>query len=74
MDLQVDNLTLLLLAILAGLLIYQRFGKPSSLVHSLQLGGQAAPAQVRQPGESPTYRSWATGQGTPVRIIDRGRC
>lgn len=68
MDIQVDNLTLLLLAVLAVLLVYQRLSTPNSLVHSLQLGGQAAPSHVRQPGESPTYRSWATGQGTPVRI------
>lgn len=69
MDIEIDNLTLLLLLLLAGLLVYQRFFQPSPLVHSLQLGGQAAPAQVRQPGESPTYRSWATGQGTPVSSV-----
>lgn len=72
MDIQVDNLTLLLLALLAALLLYQRFAAPSPLVHSLQLGGQAAPAAVRQPGESPIYRAWATGQGTPLQVRPAG--
>jgi hypothetical protein len=58
--------------VLAALLLYQRFAAPSPLVHSLQLGGQAAPAAVRQPGESPIYRSWATGQGTPLQVRPAG--
>ncbi|BEJ13701.1 hypothetical protein CspHIS471_0308750 [Cutaneotrichosporon sp. HIS471] len=72
MDIQIDNLTLLLLGVLVVLLLYQRLSTPSSLVHSLQLGGQAAPAAVRQPGESPIYRAWATGQGTPLQVRPAG--
>ncbi|GMK53536.1 hypothetical protein CspeluHIS016_0101220 [Cutaneotrichosporon spelunceum] len=68
MVIEVDNLTLLLLAVLVVLLLYQRLSAPQSLVHSLQLGGQAAPAAVRQPGESAVYRAWATGQGTPLQV------
>lgn len=66
MDFEIDNLTVLLLAVLVILALYQRFWGAAPMVPPLMLGTQSAPASVRQPGESPMYRSWATGQATPV--------
>lgn len=66
-DVEVDNLSVVLLTILAGLLIYLRFfSRPEPLVHPLLLGKQSEVSKVRQEGESGIYRSWATGQDTPV--------
>ena len=67
-DVEVDNLSVLLLSILAGLLVYLRFfSRPEPLVHPLLLGKQSEVSKVRQEGETGVYRSWATGQDTPVR-------
>ena len=74
MDLQVDNLTVFLLLLLASLMIYQRFYSTSTpLVHPLLLGKQSEVSAVRKTGETGVYRSFATGQGTPVRHIGN-RC
>jgi len=63
----IDNLTLFLLSSLACLLVYYRFfSRPEPLVHPLLLGKQSEVSSVRREGESGVYRSWATGQGTPV--------
>lgn len=68
MDVEVDNLSVVLLSILAGLLVYLRFfSRPEPLVHPLLLGKQSEVSKVRQQGETGVYRSWATGQDTPVR-------
>jgi hypothetical protein len=64
---EIDNLTLLLLAAAVSLLLYDRFARPTSLVHPLLLGKQAEVSRVRKEGESGIYRSFATGHGTPVR-------
>lgn len=66
MDVEIDNLTLVLLGVLVVLLLYDRFSGATPLVHPLLLSQQAAPASVRQPNETAVYRAWATGQGTPV--------
>lgn len=80
-DLEIDNLTVVLLALLAALAIYHRFfAAPSPLVHPLLLSKQSEVSAVRKSGETGIYRSWATGQGTPVRKIipclhdDANRC
>ena len=63
----IDNLTLILLFLLASLLIYHRFFSiPSPIVHPLLLGKQSDVSSVRKKGESGVYRNWATGQGSPV--------
>ena len=68
MDFEIDNLTVFLLALLLGLLVYNRlFAQPQPLVHPLLLGKQSEPSAVRKEGETGVYRSWATGHGTPVR-------
>lgn len=64
---EIDNTTLVLLVIFLALMLYNRM-KPRPLVHPLMLGKQAEPAQVRKPGESAIYRSWATGHNTPVSM------
>ena len=64
----IDNLTVLLLTVLAALAIYHRFfSTPIPLVHPLLLGKQSDVSSVRKEGESGIYRNWATGQGSPVR-------
>lgn len=64
---EIDNFTILLLLTLACLLGYYRFfSRPEPLVHPLLLGKQSEVSSVRKQGESGVYRSWATGQGTPV--------
>lgn len=66
-DVEVDNLSVILLTVLAGLLVYLRFfSRPEPLVHPLLLGKQSEVSRVRQEGETGVYRSWATGQDTPV--------
>ncbi|KAL1408830.1 hypothetical protein Q8F55_005644 [Vanrija albida] len=66
---ELDNLSLALLGLLAVLALYHRFfAKPAPLVHTLLLGRQAEPSKVRQPGQSAVYRSWATGQDTPLQV------
>lgn len=66
-DFDVDNLTVILLSVLAALLVYLRFfSRPEPLVHPLLLGKQSEVSKVRQEGETGIYRSWATGQDTPV--------
>lgn len=66
-DVDIDNLSVVLLSVLAGLLVYLRFfSRPEPLVHPLLLGKQSEVSKVRQEGESGVYRSWATGQDTPV--------
>jgi long-chain acyl-CoA synthetase len=66
-DVEIDNTTILLLAILLALLAYLRlFSRPEPLVHPLLLGKQSEVSNIRQEGETGIYRSWATGQGTPV--------
>lgn len=65
-DLEIDNLTLVLLVAIAGLLLYDRVARPSPLVHPLLLGKQSEVSPVRKEGESAVYRSFATGHGTPV--------
>lgn len=67
MAFELDNLSLALLAVLAVLALYHRFfSSPTPLVHTLLLGRQAEPSKVRKTGQSAVYRSWATGQDTPV--------
>ena len=67
MNIHVDNLTVLLLFFLAALMIYVRFySTPTPLVHPLLLGKQSDVSSVRKPGETGVYRSFATGQGSPV--------
>jgi len=69
MDIQIDNLTIILLLLLAALGIYLRFfSNPTPLVHPLLLGKQSDVSAVRKPGETAVYRSFATGQGSPVRL------
>ena len=68
MALEIDNFTIVLLVVLVVLALYHRFYAPAPLVHPLLLGRQAEVSSVRQPGESGIYRSWATGQGTPVSL------
>ncbi|WVQ72284.1 hypothetical protein IAR50_001834 [Cryptococcus sp. DSM 104548] len=68
-DFEIDNLTVLLLALLAGLAIYHRFlSSPSPLVHPLLLGKQSEVSSIRKRGETGVYRAWATGQGTPLTV------
>ncbi|KAK8844727.1 hypothetical protein IAR55_006577 [Kwoniella newhampshirensis] len=68
-EFEIDNLTLLLLALLAALAIYHRFfSTPQPLVHPLLLGKQSEVSAVRKKGETGVYRSWATGQGTPLTV------
>ncbi|UOH79436.1 hypothetical protein LQV05_000441 [Cryptococcus neoformans] len=68
-DLEIDNLTVVLLALLAALAIYHRFfAAPSPLVHPLLLRKQSEVCAVRKSGETGIYRSWATGQGTPLTV------
>lgn len=67
LDVEIDNLTVWLLTSLAVLLIYLRFfSRPEPLVHPLLLGKQSEVSKVRKEGETGVYRSWATGQDTPV--------
>lgn len=67
MELEIDNLTVGLLAALASLLIYFRFFTAHTpLVHPLLLGKQSDVSSVRRKGETGIYRSFATGQGSPV--------
>ena len=74
MRFDIDNTTLTLLAILAVLLIYHRFfSAPSPLVHPLLLGKQSDVSAVRRKGETGIYRSFATGQGSPVGRFILGR-
>nr|XP_031862082.1 uncharacterized protein CI109_002495 [Kwoniella shandongensis]KAA5529154.1 hypothetical protein CI109_002495 [Kwoniella shandongensis] len=68
-DFEIDNLTVLLLSLLAALGIYHRFfSTPQPLVHPLLLGKQSEVSAVRKKGETGVYRSWATGQGTPLTV------
>ncbi|TYJ57458.1 hypothetical protein B9479_001775 [Cryptococcus floricola] len=68
-DFEIDNLTVLLLALLAGLAIYHRFlSSPNPLVHPLLLGKQSEVSSIRKSGETGVYRAWATGQGTPLTV------
>jgi long-chain acyl-CoA synthetase len=68
-ELEIDNTTIVLLSALVVLLIYLRFfSRPEPLVHPLLLGKQSEVSNVRNEGETGIYRSWATGQGTPVSI------
>lgn len=68
-DFNIDNLTVILLALLAALAIYHRFfSAPSPLVHPLLLSKQSEVSAVRKGGETGIYRSWATGQGTPLTV------
>lgn len=64
---RIDNTTIGLLAMLVGVLLYSRFSRPTPLVHPLLLGKQSEVSNVRKKGETGVYRSFATGQGTPVR-------
>ncbi|WVW81314.1 hypothetical protein I302_103305 [Kwoniella bestiolae CBS 10118] len=69
MDIEIDNLTVILLFLLATLAIYHRFfSTPQPLVHPLLLGKQSEVSQVRKSGETGVYRSWATGQGAPLTV------
>lgn len=69
MDFQIDNLAVALLLVLSILGIYHRyFSAPTPLVHPLLLGKQSDVSSVRRPGETGVYRSFATGQGSPVRL------
>ncbi|WWC67281.1 uncharacterized protein I206_101189 [Kwoniella pini CBS 10737] len=69
MDLEIDNLTIILLFLLATLAIYHRFfSTPQPLVHPLLLGKQSDISTVRKSGETGVYRSWATGQGAPLTV------
>jgi long-chain acyl-CoA synthetase len=71
MSYDIDNTTLALLAVLASLLIYHRFfSTPSPLVHPLLLGKQSDVSTVRKKNETGVYRSFATGQGSPVSSQD----
>lgn len=64
---EIDNTTIALLSALLALIVYLRlFSKPQPLVHPLLLGKQSEVSDVRKEGETGVYRSWATGQGTPV--------
>jgi long-chain acyl-CoA synthetase len=64
---EIDNTTIALLSVLLILIIYLRlFSKPEPLVHPLLLGKQSEVSDIRKEGETGVYRSWATGQGTPV--------
>jgi long-chain acyl-CoA synthetase len=64
---EIDNTTIALLSILLILIVYLRlFSKPEPLVHPLLLGKQSEVSNIRKEGETGVYRSWATGQGTPV--------
>lgn len=65
-DLEIDNITLILLLAVAGLLLYDRVSRPAPLVHPLLLGKQSEVSPVRKENESGVYRSFATGHGTPV--------
>ena len=67
MSLDIDNTTLTLLGVLAALLVYHRFfSTPTPLVHPLLLGKQSDVSAVRKRNETGVYRSFATGQGSPV--------
>ncbi|WRT63250.1 uncharacterized protein IL334_000153 [Kwoniella shivajii] len=69
MDFEIDNLTVILLFLLATLLIYHRFfSTPQPLVHPLLLGKQSEVSTIRKSGETGVYRSWATGQGAPLTV------
>ncbi|WVQ64344.1 uncharacterized protein L199_002506 [Kwoniella botswanensis] len=69
MDFEIDNLTVILLFLLATLAIYHRFfSTPQPLVHPLLLGKQSEVSSVRKSGETGIYRSWATGQGAPLTV------
>ncbi|WVN88510.1 uncharacterized protein L203_103721 [Cryptococcus depauperatus CBS 7841] len=69
LNIEIDNLTLLLLILLLTLAIYHRFlSTPSPLVHPLLLGKQSEISAVRKSGESGVYRAWATGHGTPLAV------
>jgi hypothetical protein len=69
MPFAIDNTTLALLGVLAALLLYIRFfALPSPLVHPLLLGKQSDVSAVRRKGETGIYRSFATGQGSPVSL------
>ncbi|WWC57626.1 uncharacterized protein I303_100158 [Kwoniella dejecticola CBS 10117] len=69
MDIEIDNLTVILLLLLATLAIYHRFfSTPQPLVHPLLLGKQSDISTVRKSGETGIYRSWATGQGAPLTV------
>lgn len=59
------SLGLLLVTIVLGVYL-KYFSRPLPLVHPLLLGKQSDVAQTRNSGESGIYRSWATGQGSPV--------
>jgi long-chain acyl-CoA synthetase len=64
---EIDNTTIALLSALLVLIVYLRlFSKPEPLVHPLLLGKQSEVSNIRKEGETGVYRSWATGQGTPV--------
>ncbi|EIW73123.1 hypothetical protein M231_06039 [Tremella mesenterica] len=68
-DLVIDNLTVFFLTVFAALLIWHRFFyQPQPLVHPLLLGKQSEVSSVRREGETGVYRSWATGQGTPLTV------
>jgi len=74
MDFQIDNLTVILLLVLVVLAIYYRFfSEASPLVHPLLLGKQSEVSAVRKPGETGVSRSFATGQGTPVCLLQAWR-
>ena len=65
---EIDNTTVALLSLLLILIVYLRlFSRPGPLVHPLLLGKQSEVSNIRKEGETGIYRSWATGQGTPVR-------
>ena len=70
MEFEVDNTTIVLLGVVACLLLYHRFfSTPSPLVHPLLLGKQSDVSTVRKKGETGVYRSFATGQGSPVSSV-----
>jgi len=70
---EIDNTTIALLSVLLALIVYLRlFSKPQPLVHPLLLGKQSEVSNVRKEGETGVYRSWATGQGTPVCSMIQG--
>lgn len=70
MEFVIDNTTLLLLGVLAFVAVYLRFfSHPTPLVHPLLLGKQSDVSAVRRKGESGVYRSFATGQGSPVSCL-----
>jgi hypothetical protein len=52
--------------LLAGLLAYQIATKKDPDTHPLLLARQAQASPVRQPGESPVYRSQAAPHGMPL--------